>query len=172
MPRLPLALLVLATPGVPAVAEPALTPAIVVLQDLARRDLRTPTRFNLCGMFVRARARQPDGATHEWDLAVSVFRRNSRIVEGAVELPEASYRLGHELLHIGFARHVGAHEDRLSAEPLNAIECFARQILVEVADRHSRAVLGEGERDSASDASRSTRDEHRFSAKIQKIRCE
>jgi len=82
MPRLPLALLVLATPGVPAVAEPALTPAIVALQDLARRDLRTPTRFNLCGMFVRARARQPDGATHEWDLAVSVFRRGPERVAG------------------------------------------------------------------------------------------
>lgn len=79
-----LALTLFAAAGPTPVAVPVITPAIVSLEDLSRADRRRIDRYNLCGMLVRAQARQPGGVTHEWDVAVTVFRRGDQPV-AAVE---------------------------------------------------------------------------------------
>jgi len=88
-PLLALTLLNAATAGEPP-AESAISPAIVALEDLSRADRQRIDRYNLCGMLVRAQAKQPGGAMHEWDVAISEFWRDDRPV-AAVEAAAFAY---------------------------------------------------------------------------------
>jgi hypothetical protein len=103
MPSLMLALALLAASATPPATDPAITPAIVSLEDLSRADRQHIDRYNLCGMLVRAQARQPGGVMHEWDVAMSVVRRG--------EQPVAAV----EAAAFAFERHP---EDRVVRAPL------------------------------------------------------
>jgi hypothetical protein len=83
---------------------------------------------------------------------LEVFFLDARVVEGAVDAPEARQRGGHHVVDLLRTRHVGAHEQRAAAAGLDLLRECGAGLGVDVDQHQLRAGTRERERGAAADA--------------------
>src|SRR5262249_37444226 len=90
------------------------------------------------------------------DVRVRLERLDADVVEQHIESAEARDRLVEHPPAVGRLRHVGAHEQPVTGRHLADRALAGR--LVDLGDRHARALAREGERGGAPDPERATSD--------------